>query len=197
MNQTMDGVAWEGAVQLRPLDFNVGHLRRMRLDIEVRLDRRAVLVPVVVLFSNHCYTRSLRDGESVADALYCETKGGGVIEHRVLDDMRLGFSKQLPRMLEQIAHATVFQGSGQVFYRVKEDPARGGDCGWYLCLEVGVNVAANELRLTVKSCHYRSTRPANVRGNKKRFFAFFNPMYLRLRAKHPWLVAQEKTKAPQ
>ena len=100
-------------------------------------------------------------------------------------------------MLGQIAHAMVFQGSGQVLYRVKEDPVRGGDSGWYLCLEVGVNVAASELRLTVKSCHYRTARPANIRGNKKRFFAFFNPTYLRLRSQHPWLVAQEKTKAPQ
>ncbi|HVJ38718.1 MAG TPA: hypothetical protein VM687_13050 [Stenotrophomonas sp.] len=193
----MDDVAWDGVVQLRPLDFDVSHLRRMVMEIEVRLDQRAVLVPVVVLFSNHCYTRSVCVGESIADALYCEAKRGGVAEHRVLDEARLAFSKRLPQMLGQIAHAMVFQGDGQVLFRVQEDRARGGDSGWYVCLELGVNVAASELRLTVKTCHYRSTRPTNVRGNKKRFFSFFNPMYLRLRSRHAWLVAQEKTKAPQ
>lgn len=114
----------------------------------------------------------------------------------MLDQQRLEFSRSLPPLLHRIAYAMVFRGSGQMLYRVMPDPKRGGDSGWWLCLELDVNVEAQELRLSVKSCHYRTTRPEAIRGIKSKFFAFFNPMYRALRKRHSWLQGQEKTKAP-
>lgn len=181
----------DAALSDRPID----HLGDRVLRVEVRIDGQPFLVNVRVYYSNHCWTRTRKD-EPEDRVLIREYHAGGVDE-RIFCQHRWTFSRQLPGMIHSISHALCLRGrSREVFYRVKPDPENGSNAGWYACVRLGANHARKEITLSVRSLHYRTNRPADIRGAPVRFWALFWEFYRDLRARHDWVVEGETKKNP-
>lgn len=181
----------DDALRARPID----HLVDTILPVEVRINGEAFLVNVHVHYSNHCWTKA-RKGEPSESVLFREHHRGGVDE-RVFCEQRWQFSKQLPAMIGAISHALCLRGgSNEVFYRMKDDPGKGRKAGWYACIRLAANQTQKEITLSVRSVHYRTNRPADVRGAPVRFWALFWGFYKELRPRNDWVVAGEAKKNP-
>ncbi|MBN8426249.1 MAG: hypothetical protein J0L65_02155 [Xanthomonadales bacterium] len=181
----------DNALRARPID----HLVETLLPVEVRIDGEPFLVNVRVHYTNHCWTRT-RKGEAEDTVLFCEHHRDR-IDERIFCEQRWEFSKQLPGMIRSISHSLCLPGgSRELFYRVMADPKKGGNAGWYACIRLDANRAQQEITLSIRSVHYRTTRPADIRGAPQRFWALFWDFYKDLRTKNSWVVAGETKKNP-
>ena len=168
--------------------YPVVHLRTKAIPFHLLLDREQVSIHLYVYYANHCYTRS-RTADDPDDAvLLRELKRDGTYDERIFCPKRYEFSAQLPQLIEDLGHALCFRGNdNQVFYRLKSDPkARSSVHGWYICGRLDTNVRHRQLRLNIRSVHYRTNQPAGVRGTC-RFFQILTPFYLSQKTKHDWL----------
>jgi hypothetical protein len=90
--------------------------------------------------------------------------------------------------MADLGHAVCYRGNdNHVFYRLKSDPrARSRIIGWYICGRLDTSVRHQQLRLNIRSVHYRTNEPAGIRGTC-RFFQILEPFYVAQRTKYSWL----------
>ena len=152
------------------------------------LDKQQVSVNLHVYYANHCYTRSRMANDPADAVLFREWKKDGTLDERVFCPQRYDFSLQLPRLMSDLGHAVCYRGNdNQVFYRLKSDPrARSSINGWYIYGRLDISVRHQQLRLNIRSVHYRTNQPAGVRG-MCRFFQILGPFYLAQKTKYRWI----------
>lgn len=80
------------------------HLQPFVMPVTVNLNSNDVELDVVVLFSNHCYTRKAEEGESLEDAMV--VMDGKV--KRILDRERYELSKKyMPTLAKELSNRTI------------------------------------------------------------------------------------------
>jgi hypothetical protein len=146
--------------------YDIAHLRTKVVSYCLLLDRQQVSVNLHVYYAHHCYTRSRMAKDPVEAVLFRERKKDGTFDERVFCPQRYEFSLQLPRLMSDLSHAVCYRGNdNQVFYRLKSDPkARSSINGWYICGRLDTSARHQQLRLNIRSVHYRTNQPAGVRG---------------------------------
>jgi hypothetical protein len=70
---------------------------------------------------------------------------------------------------------------------VKSDAgARHRTHGWYVCGRLDASTKHRQLRLNIRSVHYRTNEPNDARG-QARFYQILQPFYVVQKAKYDWL----------
>ncbi len=175
---------------------SIAHLAESTLPIEVRVDGVPYIVIVSVYYTNHCWTKS-RDQEPEEDVIFRERKSDGSIDERVFCQKRWEFSTQLPNLINNISHSLCLPGrSKEIFYKLKNDPKVGSHAGWYICARLDANHSRKLITLSIRSTHYRTNQPADLRGAPIRFWAIFWKFYKVLRERHDWVANNEAKKNP-
>lgn len=179
---------------IRPPPEVLEHLDAMSIEFEYEITKggERVFVPVIVQFSNHCYTRTRLDSDPDDSVLFRERRKDGGVEERVWCPERAAFSKRLPDILRGIGGLLCLRGdSKEILYRVAGPGPRDGE-DWYVCMRLSIKVATRELIISVRSVHPRANRPADVRGSSTRGWAIFAQRYSTWRAEHRWLIPLER-----
>nr|WP_063572571.1 hypothetical protein [Luteibacter rhizovicinus] len=168
--------------------YGIAHLRTKVISYRLLLDKQQVSVDLHVYYANHCYTRSRTAKDPEEAVLFREWKKDDTLDERVFCSQRYKFSLQLPRLIEDLSHAVCYRGNdNHVFYRLKSDPkARCSINGWYICGRLDSSARHQQLRLNIRSVHYRTNQPAGIRGTC-RFFQILTPFYLIQKTKYGWL----------
>lgn len=147
----------------------LAHLQPYFIDYSIRLSGEPVTVRVRVHFSNHCYTRSLKDGEDESLILFSEPRKH-FTDHRVFCPQRYQFSLKLPAIVEGLVHSQCLPaGQREMFYRLEDSPPTAKHHGWYLCLRLNPSAKHQNITLSVRSVHYRTNRPNDALPHHKRF----------------------------
>lgn len=168
--------------------YDIAHLATTVVPFYLLVDGQQVTVDLHVFYANHCYTRSRKEGDPEEAVLFRERKRDGSIDERVFCPKRYQFSLQLPQLVADLSQALCYRGSDrQLFYRLKSDPkARKRIYGWYVCGRLDASAGHQQLRLNIRSVHYRTNEPDGVRGTC-RFFQILTPFYLAQKDKFDWL----------
>jgi len=169
-------------------EYSTEHLRPFDITYSIKIDGQPKDVTLSVHFSNHCYTRSRKEGDSDEDVLFQEKKRHGIIDERVLCNERWEFSKSLPEIIQDLHGKGCFiGGSKEIFYR-QELPAKGNiHAGWYICARLGASNTHQNLTLSIRSVHWRNNRPIDIRGGPKRFYALLAQFYSIESDKRDWM----------
>lgn len=162
---------------------SIQHLSPRIINYSIKVDGKTENVPVRVDFSEHCYTRSRKEGDPEEAVILSEPRKDKTTDERVFCLDRWNFSLQLPTILEELRDRMCFVGnSSEVFYRQEDAPAPGDRAGWYICMRFDYRAKWNEMRISVRSCHWRTNRPIEVRGPNKRFYMIFAAYYKKKRS---------------
>lgn len=173
--------------------FGLDHLQpfTQAYKIRVKIDgtEKEVEVSLMVLFSNHCYTRTRLDSDpSDLPVLFSERKRDGTIDERVFCRSRWEFSKTLPDLINDLHGKSCLPGgSREIFYRQEDSNPIGSPQGWYVCLRLNASDKHKNLTLSVRSSHYRVNRPNDVRGSHRRFYAILAHFYSEELKVRKWL----------
>lgn len=170
------------------MSYDIAHLATTVVPFYLVVDDQQVIVNMHVFYANHCYTRSRKQGEPEDAVLFRERRQDGTLDERVFCPKRYQFSLQLPQIVSDLSQAMCYRGSdSQLFYRLKSDPkARKGIYGWYVCGRLAPNATHQQLRLNIRSVHYRTNEPDGIRG-MCRFFQILTPFYQAQKNKYDWL----------
>lgn len=175
--------------------YSIEHLKPFTVTYNVFVDKLPVSIPLVVIFSNHCYTRSKNDKDLDIDILSEEKKKNGDIDCRVFCPDRWGFSFLLVDIIKELHSKLCLSGkSKELFYR-QEKPIGSGVLheGWYICLKLDVSQKHKNLVLNVRSSHYRTNRPFEAGGGTNKFYSILSEFYKKESKKYAWL---KKDKSP-
>jgi hypothetical protein len=170
------------------VEYDVSHLRSHPVTYVVKIDGHDVDVPLQVYYSCHCFTRSKTTGDDDSAVLFKESHKNGRIDQRVFCEKRYAFSLSLPGIVTTLGQSMCYRGGkGELFYKAIPDAkARIRTHGWYVCGRLDANVTHQELRLNIRSAHYRTNEPNDVRG-QTRFYQILQPFYLAQKYKYDWL----------
>ena len=151
--------------------YDLSHTIPTTFTYQVKLSKESELidVPVKVYFSQHCYSREAKEDEVVH---FQETRRHGRVENRTFCPDRWSFSQKLPEIIRGLQNkGCLIGGSHEVLYRLEDANPRNKDCGWYICMRLGFRKSRNpQVELSVRSVHYRNTRPYDIRGGHQRFY---------------------------
>lgn len=150
--------------------YSVEHLRPFPVTYSIKIKDEHKDISLQVLFSNHCYTRSRKKADLDEDVLFSEPRRNSVDE-RVFCEERWRFSQELPAIIRALHNKLCFSGkSKELFYR-QEKPTRPGEhAGWYICAKLGYSQKHQNHTLSIRSVHWRTNRPIDIRGGSKRFY---------------------------
>ncbi|MEJ1343594.1 MAG: hypothetical protein RPU35_16990 [Candidatus Sedimenticola sp. (ex Thyasira tokunagai)] len=168
-------------------NYDLEHLHRLHTSFTIRLEEVDIKVPMVAMFSNHCYTASRKEGQPNEAVLYEEQRHNGEIDERVFCLPRWKSSRHLPQTINELHNKRCLLGNGAVFYRQEGVPSRNNHAGWYICACLGVSNSHKNLTLNVRSLHWRENRPSGLRGHPRPFFAILTDYYRKQRGKRDWL----------
>jgi hypothetical protein len=168
--------------------YDLAHLAPSVVPFHLLIEGEQVTVDLHVFYSNHCYTRSRVEGDPDDAVLFRELNKDGEWDERVFCPKRYAFSLQLPQVVAQLNQSMCYRGGqSQIFYRFKSGPnAKTPMHGWYICGRLDANVKHQQLRMNIRSVHYRTNEPNDVR-DKRRFFQILLPFYLAQKEKYDWL----------
>ncbi|MEJ1391462.1 MAG: hypothetical protein RPU34_11300 [Candidatus Sedimenticola sp. (ex Thyasira tokunagai)] len=167
--------------------YRLDHLRPLHLSYTIKVKGQDVEVPLVVFFSDHCYTESRKDQPESAVILR-EQKRGGIIDERVFWPPRWKFSKSLPDIIEGLHNKRCHLGDNEIFYRQEGAPPHNSHAGWYICIKLGASEKHQNLWMSVRSVHWRENRPYGVtRGNPRPFYAVLSNFYEKQLEERDWL----------
>lgn len=168
--------------------YRLIHLGVSTASFPLRIDGAMVVVDLVVHYANHCYTRSRRPGEGEHLVLFRERLSDGTLDERIFCPLRWRFSLGLPAIVAVLNQSLCYAGRNrEVFYKVKSDVGGPSTKGWYICGRLGVNVRRKQLFLSIRSIHYRTNQPHDIRRPGKRFYEILIPFYQAQKAKYPWV----------
>lgn len=167
--------------------YSLEHLNPFQVTYGIKVGGEPVEVPLHVHFSNHCYTRS-RHNDSEDAVIFSEKKRNGEVDERVFCAERWEFSKLLPAIIKDLHSKGCYPGgSKEVFYRQENAPSNNPQHGWYICTRLGVSHKHQNLTMSVRSAHYRTNKPFDIRGGTKRFYALLAQFYASEKRKRDWL----------
>ena len=165
------------------------HLQPFNVVYSIRVDANPVDVTLRVHFSHHCYTRSRNPEDSDDAVLFTEKKRKGAVkDERVFCRKRWEFSKSLPSVIKELHSKGCYPGgSKEMFYRHEEPPISNPQHGWYICTRLGASEQYKNLTMSVRSAHWRTNKPADIRSGTKRFYAILAQFYAEEKKKRGWL----------
>ena len=151
--------------------YSLDHLEDYLTDFEILVGDELWQLETRVVFSNHCYTRSMSEGDDPQLIVDKQPKKDGSIDTRVFCEKRWEFSLRLKEIIGEIHNKLCFQGNrGSVIYRQEDKPGLQSHEGWYICLDLEYTPGDDpELTMWVRSVHYRRNRPDNIRPKPNRF----------------------------
>ena len=158
-------IAWQ-PFNYEGTSYSLAHLhpRRMEFEQPATSIAQARKFQVRVIFSLHCFTRKLKDGESVpAKAmLYSDSR-----ETRIFDFSRYELSKQLPAIVEQLQGRKCFH-SGKGNYFVIELVSDAGEQNEYeVYFGASCSSERGVINLFVQSAYIRDKAHTGNRPRKK------------------------------
>lgn len=169
--------------------YSLHHLRPLSLSFTVKIKGQDVEVPLVVFFSDHCYTETRKEHHPDDAVILKEKKRHGLIDERVFCLPRWNFSQGLPSILEGLHDKRCYLGDNEIFYRQEGAPPRNSHAGWYICIKLGVSEKNQNLTMSVRSVHWRENRPHGViRGNPRPFYAVLSNFYQKQSIGRDWLA---------
>ncbi|MDE9433467.1 hypothetical protein KKJ10_14330 [Xenorhabdus bovienii] len=131
---------------------------------------------VQVIFSYHCYTKSLKKGENNT-ILVTEYEDGVIKEHRIFDQSRYQYSFTLLGIILNISYKLCRESriKGKVI-RLKEKDKTNPAKGIYIIMKL--KAKKEELILYVETAHYRKNEPYNaqLRKETRRFMLILGDM---------------------
>ncbi len=117
---------------------------------------------VDVIFSMHCFTRGMKDGETPdAALLYRDSR-----ECRIFDFRRYRLSKYLPAIVEELHKRKCYHSGRGNFFVVEIITEDGGRADYEIFFEASRSSTKGVVNLYVQSAYVRDTRHAN-RPKKK------------------------------
>ncbi len=152
--------------------FDLSHLNSFQTQFEVLINKEKLMIDTKIIFSNHCYTKKQ---ETIGNQtiIFKEKRKGGAVENRVFCRQRWEFSKLLPEIIKELGYKICLQGNDHsLFYRheKKGDSLMSLYEGWYICMKWDYKVNCNpSLEIWVRSVHFRTNRPHDVRGSPTKF----------------------------
>jgi len=168
--------------------YSLDHLKSFPVTYGIKVDGNPVDVTVYIHFSEHCYTRSRKDGDPDEAVLIREKKKNGDVDERVFAKSRWEFSKSLPDILKALHGQWCFMGNNkEMFYRQEGKILSNSHGGWYICARFGISHKHQNLTINIRSVHYRENRPHGIRREAKRFFVLLARYYSEKRKNTDWL----------
>jgi hypothetical protein len=163
--------------------FTFDHLNPFDATVSVTVEGRRYIVPITLVFSNHCFTNGKDNTISMDHPLYILTDKTG---HRIFSHGRHQESLTLPdRMREVIAakgHCFKLDKEGS-YIHIHDPQSRDKFAGWYIYFKfdqpkAGETVA---IRVSITSHHYRQGRPKELRLTMSVKFPALAALWLRSR----------------
>ena len=168
--------------------YSLEHLHRFEVSYSIKVEGKEMDVPLMIFFSDHCYTETRKDSHPESAVILREEKRHGIIDERVFCQQRWHFSKHLPEIIKNLHSKRCHLGDNEVFYRQEESPPRNSHAGWYICIKLSVSERHKNLTLSVRSVHWRENRPLGVlRGGPRPFFAILANFYKKQLKERDWL----------
>ena len=104
------------------VEWEFSHLEAFAIKVPININHSSTInIDVIILFANHCFTRSIEDGENPPTELIFDNG----IERRVLDTERYELSKiHLRSIIHNLPNQTIFYADTKqpnfVIYEIKE-----------------------------------------------------------------------------
>jgi hypothetical protein len=121
-----------------------------------------------VLFSWHCFTRGIAEGEHLPEAL-AYSRGR---ETRLFDERRYRFSRQLPSIIRGIGTRKCFHSGKGNFFTVELTDEEGSRIDYTIFFKISRTAKRGALTLRVESAYARDNRVPLGRSRPPRPFAF-------------------------
>lgn len=164
--------------------YDLSHMAPIRATTSLTIDGRRCEVPLVVIFSHHCYTDGKSGTVSKEDPWYYGTDSTG---HRAFCQSRWEQSKSLPvhvrGMIEQRLSCYRLNSSGN-FVRIHDQEPRNKFEGWYIYFSFDRTKEEGEealVKVSVTSYHYRKAKPGNLRSGESSRFQSLLSQWLKAR----------------
>lgn len=152
--------------------YGLGHLKTQRYEIKLKIEEQHYDVPVVLTFSNHCYTNDQNDDTTpakISDAWYCLTDNKS---DRVFCKKRWKASIALPAYLHIMmqhgldCYKTTRAGNS---IRIHDNDMSEKYAGWYVFFQFTASNGRGPgiVRINVTSHHHRHRLPDSVRSTVK------------------------------
>lgn len=145
--------------------YDLNHMQRMNSAVSVTVNGKRYRIPVVVIFSTHCYTDGKNGTVKMTDDLYFHTDNTG---HRAFCEERYNTSLKLPdrvrNMIEESGACYKLDKASN--YVHLHDPGKPDKWrGWYVLFTFDRSKAGEPvaLRVSITSYHYRMKKPDNLR----------------------------------
>lgn len=154
------------------VDYELDHFLSYRTPYEIRFNGEETEVEALVSFSNHCFTRTMKDGDDERYIVDRQTLKDGTEDIRIFCHRRWNFSLGLRDMISNLLYKQCFQGkSHDILYRQEHMPRPGDHAGWYICMRLDYKEYDDPpFQIWVRSVHWRPNRPNDIKGAPKKFF---------------------------
>ncbi len=152
--------------------YSLAHLNPLNFNVSLTINHRLYQVPVVVIFSHHCYTDAKNGSIQRNDPWYFTTDSTG---HRVFCVDRWQSSLLLPeyvkKMIADRLHCYRLNKAAH-FVRI-HDPAKANKFeGWYIFFGFDRSKLGETayVRISITSHHYRIAQPENLKSREQARF---------------------------
>lgn len=164
--------------------YNFDHMKSVHDSVSVTVNGKRYLIPLIVIFSSHCYSDCRNGTVRMDDELYLLTDDSG---HRAFCLERYNASKYLPdRVLTMLGqNAACYKLDKAAGYIYIHDPRFPDKWrGWYVFFKFNKSKtgAPLSLHINVTSHHYRNSAPPNLRWKGSFKFPAVVAEWLRTRA---------------
>jgi len=152
-------------------EYALDHFRSYRTAYEIKFSEETQEVGAWVHFSNHCYTRSMKEGDDQRYIVDRQRLRDGTEDVRVFCHDRWRFSRDLRAMIGDLLYKVCFSGSGRdILYRQEGSRFSGDHAGWYICMRLDYREEDDPpFQIWVRSVHWRPNRPHGIRGAPRKF----------------------------
>jgi len=148
--------------------YPLHHLTPTEHTFAVTVNKTPYLLPITVIYRDHCYTRAYEEGVHDPKEIYLPNTG----ENRVFCPDRWKYSHGLPTLMESlIKHNTPCYAAAQngLYFKI-DKPAQKQpnlpDAGWYLFFKIKPRQTGIGIAISVESSHERSSWPSNAKSRK-------------------------------
>ncbi|MBX9900319.1 MAG: hypothetical protein K2Y28_05995 [Burkholderiaceae bacterium] len=145
--------------------YNLDHMQRMNSAVLVTVNGKRYRIPIVVMFSTHCYTDGKDNTVEMTDDLYFHTDDTG---HRAFSKERYNTSLKLPDYVRSMIEKSepCYKLNKANNYVHLPDPGKPDKWrGWYVFFTFDRSKEGGvvALRVSITSYHYRMKKPENLR----------------------------------
>lgn len=139
------------------------HPKRLTYSQPAKGDKPELLYEVDVIFSMHCFTRGIKQGESPdKNLLYVDSR-----ESRVFDFRRYGLSKELPAIVEELHRRKCHHSGKGNFFVVEVITQKGERLDYEIYFEASRGTNRGVINLYVQSAYVRDAAHRSNTPKKK------------------------------